>query len=135
MSSTPIISIMGRPNVGKSLLFNRLMGKAHLNLSFNQAGVTRDRHYGELTLDEWNDKPESSALLVDTGGFYPEKLIETKSKNKKENLDNDAPPLNMTDLFNVMTTQGKLAVQESDLVLLVMDIREGLSPFDEQIVK
>ncbi|MBP9673486.1 MAG: ribosome biogenesis GTPase Der, partial [Bacteriovoracaceae bacterium] len=71
----------------------------------------------------------------DTGGFYPEKLIETKSKNKKENLDNDAPPLNMTDLFNVMTTQGKLAVQESDLVLLVMDIREGLSPFDEQIVK
>lgn len=126
-----VVSLIGRPNVGKSTIFNRLMRQAKLAMTHDQPGVTRDRHYGILTLDESDnmDKksteeiPDEDVILVDTGGFYPEK-IEVDTNKKKNNVD---------PFFNLMADHAKLAIDESDLVLFVVDVREGMLPYDKQI--
>ena len=100
-------------------------------MTHDQPGVTRDRHYGILTLDESDnmDKkstveiPDEDVILVDTGGFYPEK-IEVDTNKKKNNVD---------PFFNLMADHAKLAIDESDLVLFVVDVREGMLPYDKQI--
>lgn len=119
-----VVSIIGRPNVGKSTIFNRLMRKQHLAMTHDQPGVTRDRHYSILTLEEYHEGQDlkEEMILVDTGGFYPEK-IETDPR-KKNNVD---------PFFNIMADHAKLAIDESDLVLFVVDVREGLLPFDKGI--
>lgn len=106
-----VVSIVGRPNVGKSSLFNALMGKQNKALTYDMAGVTRDRHYGVAKLDELVGEQE--VILVDTGGFFPQ---------------GEAPGL-----FEAMTAQAKVAALESDLILLVVDVRDGPSPFDKPI--
>lgn len=119
-----VVSIIGRPNVGKSTIFNRLMRKQHLAMTHDQPGVTRDRHYGIMKIEEVVDGEQKAAeiILVDTGGFYPEKIdIDPKKKN------------NVDPFFNIMADHAKLAIDESDLVLFVVDVREGLLPFDEGI--
>lgn len=119
-----VVSIIGRPNVGKSTIFNRLMKKQHLAMTHDQPGVTRDRHYGIMTLEEAIEGElfKEEVILVDTGGFYPEKIdIDPKIKN------------NVDPFFNIMADHAKLAIDESDLVLFVVDVREGLLPFDEGI--
>ena len=119
-----VVSIIGRPNVGKSTIFNRLMRKQHLAMTHDMPGVTRDRHYGIITLEEHHEGADlkEEMILVDTGGFYPEK-IETDPR-KKNNVD---------PFFNIMADHAKLAIDESDLVLFVVDVREGLLPFDKGI--
>ncbi|WPU63788.1 ribosome biogenesis GTPase Der [Peredibacter starrii] len=119
-----VVSIIGRPNVGKSTIFNRLMKKQHLAMTHDQPGVTRDRHYGIMTLEEAIDGEayKEEVILVDTGGFYPDKIeIDPKKKN------------NIDPFFNIMADHAKLAIDESDLVLFVVDVREGLLPFDKGI--
>lgn len=120
-----VVSIIGRPNVGKSTIFNRMMKKQHLAMTHDQPGVTRDRHYGIMKLEEVVDGEELSEdiILVDTGGFYPDK-IEIDTHKKKNNVD---------PFFNLMADHAKLAISESDLVLFVVDVREGLLPFDKGI--
>jgi GTP-binding protein len=120
-----IVSIIGRPNVGKSTIFNRLMKKQHLAMTHDQPGVTRDRHYGIVKLEEHVDGKnlEAEIILVDTGGFYPEKIAIDTHK-KKNNVD---------PFFNIMADHAKLAIDESDLVLFVVDVREGFLPFDKGI--
>lgn len=120
-----VVSIIGRPNVGKSTIFNRLMRKQHLAMTHDQPGVTRDRHYGIMKLEEVVDGEtlKEEVILVDTGGFYPEK-IEIDPNKKKNNVD---------PFFNIMADHAKLAIDESDLVLFVVDVREGLLPFDKGI--
>lgn len=120
-----VVSIIGRPNVGKSTIFNRLMRKQHLAMTHDQPGVTRDRHYGIMKLEEHLEGKDfnEELILVDTGGFYPEK-IEIDPNRKKNNVD---------PFFNIMAEHAKLAIDESDLVLFVVDIREGLLPFDKGI--
>lgn len=118
MKRSAVVSIIGRPNVGKSTVFNRLMRQAKLAMTHDQPGVTRDRHYGILSLQE-GAGDEQEVILVDTGGFYPQKIeIDPKSKN------------NIDPFFNIMADHARLAIEESDLVLFVVDVREGLSPFD-----
>jgi GTP-binding protein len=120
-----VVSIIGRPNVGKSTIFNRLMKKQHLAMTHDQPGVTRDRHYGIMNLEEHIEGTTyaEEIILVDTGGFYPEK-IEIDTHKKKNNVD---------PFFNIMADHAKLAIQESDLVLFVVDVREGFLPFDKGI--
>lgn len=120
-----VVSIIGRPNVGKSTIFNRLMRKQHLAMTHDQPGVTRDRHYGIMKLEEVVDNEflSDEVILVDTGGFYPEK-IDIDPKRKKNNVD---------PFFNLMAEHAKLAIDESDLVLFVVDVREGFLPFDKGI--
>jgi GTP-binding protein len=119
-----VVSIIGRPNVGKSTIFNRLMKKQYLAMTHDQPGVTRDRHYGILKLEELYEGTlcEEDIILVDTGGFYPEKIdVDPKKKN------------NIDPFFNIMADHAKLAIDESDLVLFVVDVRDGLLPFDKGI--
>ena len=120
-----VVSIIGRPNVGKSTIFNRLMKKQYLAMTHDQPGVTRDRHYGIMGIEEGDGAVEGreEVILVDTGGFYPEK-IDIDPKKKKNNVD---------PFFNIMADHAKLAIDESDLVLFVVDVREGLLPFDKTI--
>jgi GTP-binding protein len=119
-----VISLIGRPNVGKSSVFNRLMKKQHKAITHDMAGVTRDRHYGITTFNEADDERPLDAILVDTGGFYPQKIDES-GKNQQEQ--------NANKFFNIMTDHAHQAIDESDLVLFVVDVREGALPFDQTI--
>lgn len=124
-SRSMVVSIIGRPNVGKSTIFNRLMRKQHLAMTHDEPGVTRDRHYGIMKLEEVveGENLKDEIILVDTGGFYPDK-IEIDPQKKKNNVD---------PFFNIMADHAKLAIDESDLVLFIVDVREGLLPFDKGI--
>ncbi|MFQ5520953.1 MAG: ribosome biogenesis GTPase Der, partial [Candidatus Methylomirabilia bacterium] len=101
----PVIAIVGRPNVGKSTLFNRLVGRRQA-LVRNVPGVTRDRLYGEVSFGRWH------ATVVDTGGFDP----------SAEH-----------DLTNAVKRQVLTAIEEAHLILLVVDGRAGITPLDLEI--
>ncbi|MEK6529624.1 MAG: ribosome biogenesis GTPase Der [candidate division NC10 bacterium] len=101
----PVVAIVGRPNVGKSTLFNRLVGRRQA-LVRDVPGVTRDRLYGRVSFGGWE------ATVVDTGGFDP---------SAEE------------DLVQAVSRHVKAAIQESDLVLFVVDCRAGLTPLEEEI--
>jgi len=102
-----ITSIVGRPNVGKSSLFNRLIGKKAA-IVHDLPGVTRDRNYGEA---EWNGR---KFFLIDTGGYVP------GSKDKFE---------------AAIREQVKISIDEADIILFVVDAKSGLSPLDLEIAK
>jgi len=101
----PILAIVGRPNVGKSTLFNRIAGWKKAIVS-NEPGVTRDRNYADV---DWEG---TAFTLIDTGGFEP------VSKDR---------------IFVQMREQCELAMDEADVILFVMDGREGLTPSDKEI--
>src|SRR5918911_4861025 len=101
----PTVAIIGRPNVGKSKLFNRLVGK-RLALVDDQPGVTRDRREGEAKLLGLEFR------VIDTAGFE----------------DEDAHTLP-----GRMRQQTEAAVRDSDAALFLIDAREGLTPLDEEI--
>jgi len=103
----PVIALVGRPNVGKSTLFNRLT-KSRDAIVADFAGLTRDRHYGEGRLGP------HAFIAIDTGGFEPE----CKSG-----------------IFKEMAKQTRQAVAEADAVIFVVDARNGLSAQDHDIAK
>jgi len=101
----PVIALVGRPNVGKSTLFNRLT-RSRDALVADMPGLTRDRHYGEGRMGE---RP---FLVIDTGGFEPV---------AKEGI------------MHEMAKQTKQAVAEADIVIFIVDGRQGLTPHDKTI--
>ena len=102
---TPVVVIIGRPNVGKSTLFNRLIGNRGAIVN-DQSGVTRDRNYGEV---EWDGK---EFQIIDTGGYVP----------------------NSTDLFETaIREQVDIAINEADAILFMVDVRTGINPVDIEI--
>jgi GTP-binding protein len=103
----PIVAIVGRPNVGKSTLFNRILGKRQAIVE-DVAGVTRDRNYGQAS---WLDR---DFTLVDTGGLDP--LVEVG-------------------LFTLTREQALVAIEEADVILFVLDTRTGIAPADDEVAK
>ncbi len=103
--SEPIVAIVGRPNVGKSTLFNRLIGSREAIVD-DKPGVTRDRNYGHVN---WNGR---QFALIDTGGYLPEadSMIDAAIR---EQVD--------------------IAIDESDVVLFVVDAKTGITDTDERI--
>jgi GTP-binding protein len=103
---TPLILIIGRPNVGKSTLFNRLVGKRNAIVD-DISGVTRDRIYGEA---DWSGK---KFRIIDTGGYVPES----------------------EDVFETaIREQVEIAISEADSILFVVDVRDGILPIDKEIM-
>lgn len=105
ISMKPVIALVGRPNVGKSTLFNRLT-RSRDALVADLPGLTRDRHYGEGRVGE---RP---FLVIDTGGFEPV---------AKEGI------------MHEMAKQTRQAVAEADIVVFIVDGRQGLTPHDKTI--
>jgi GTP-binding protein len=103
----PVIAIIGRPNVGKSTLFNRLAGRSKA-IVIDEPGATRDRNYADCA---WNDRPFT---LIDTGGFEPASEVE---------------------ILVQMREQTKLAIEEADIIFFMMDGRDGLTPADQEIAR
>ena len=101
----PLIAIVGRPNVGKSMLFNKLIGK-RLSIVEDTPGVTRDRIYGE---SEWAGR---RFRLVDTGGIEP-------------NTDNQ--------ILSFMREQAQIAIDNADVIIFVTDIKTGLTASDQEV--
>ena len=101
----PLIAVIGRPNVGKSTLFNRLIrqGKA---IVIDEPGATRDRNYSD---GKWRD---SAFTLIDTGGFEP---------------------ASMGGILTQMREQTMLAIEEAEAIIFMMDARDGLTPTDRDI--
>ncbi len=101
----PLVAIVGRPNVGKSTLFNRLLGKRDAIVD-DVSGVTRDRNYGE---SDWIGK---KFRLIDTGGYVPES----------------------SDLFeSAIREQVETAISEADAIIFLLDFKSGLNPIDKII--
>src|SRR5438477_10617393 len=103
----PLVAVVGRPNVGKSTLFNRLIGERR-SIVGDEPGITRDRIYGET---EWNGAPFA---LVDTGGIVPD--------------DEAIIPANIL-------RQAGFAIDEAQALLWVVDARQGLTPLDEALAR
>ena len=103
----PVIALVGRPNVGKSTLFNRLT-KTRDAIVADYAGLTRDRHYGNGKLGP------HEYIVIDTGGFEPDAV---------------------TGIYKEMAKQTRQAVAESDVVIFVVDARAGISAQDYDIAK
>ena len=140
MKTYPIISLIGRPNVGKSTLFNKLVGGVRKSLTYDRPGVTRDRQYRLMTLEPLqSDQEETKVVLVDTGGFLPDlpkqkegrgHLSQDQLQSRRHKLDQDSDQF-----FRLMQEQSLLAIEESQLVLLVVDGRDGINPYEEGILK
>ncbi len=103
----PVIAVVGRPNVGKSTLFNR-MTKSRDAIVADFAGLTRDRHYGD------GRSGEHEFIVVDTGGFEPDST---------------------TGIVKEMAKQTRQAVAEADAVIFVVDVRAGVAGQDHDIAK
>jgi GTP-binding protein len=103
----PLVAIVGRPNVGKSTLFNRLIGERR-SIVGDEPGITRDRIYGE---SEWNDL---RFALVDTGGIVPD--------------DEALIPVNIL-------RQASFAIDEAQALMWIVDVRKGLTPLDEELAR
>jgi GTP-binding protein len=103
----PVIAIIGRPNVGKSTLFNRLAGRSKA-IVIDEPGATRDRNYADCVR---HNRPFT---LIDTGGFEPASKVE---------------------ILVQMREQTMLAIEEADVILFIMDGRDGLTPADQEIAR
>ena len=118
----PIVALVGRPNVGKSTLFNRLVGQRQAIVE-DLPGTTRDRLYGDA---EWTG---ASFVVVDTGGIEP--LKERSGKQVAASYD---PLASASKGFVAeIRSQAELAIEEADVIVFLVDAKEGLTAADEEV--
>ena len=101
----PLVAIVGRPNVGKSMLFNKLIGQ-RLSIVEDTPGVTRDRIYGE---SEWCGR---KFRLVDTGGIEPRTDVQ---------------------ILSFMREQAEIAIQHADVIIFLTDVKTDLTASDQEV--
>ncbi len=118
----PRVAIVGRPNVGKSALFNRLVGK-QVAIVYDYPGVTRDRLY---TRAEWGGR---EFMMVDTGG-----LMSKATELPKEQQDAAMRSISAAGLPSAIERQAAAAVEEADALVLVVDGQTGSSASDEEVL-
>ncbi|RME57789.1 MAG: ribosome biogenesis GTPase Der [Caldilineae bacterium] len=118
----PVVALVGRPNVGKSTLFNRLTG-ARTAIVEDLPGTTRDRLYGET---EWNGR---AFIVIDTGGLEAQAIAESRAARP------GAPPLarDSAQFVTEIQNQAQLALEEADVIVFVVDGKEGLTAADEDL--
>ena len=123
LRNRPIVALVGRPNVGKSTLFNRIVGQ-RLAVVHDQPGTTRDRLQAPA---EWNGVPFT---VVDTGGIeiLPETVVAGRRPGPERVLAQDSAPY-----IPLMRAQAELAIQGADAVIFITDIASGLTPADEEV--
>jgi GTP-binding protein len=109
-SSLPVVAIVGRPNVGKSSLFNRIVGRRKA-VVLEIPGITRDRNFEPA---DWNGR---HFMVVDTGGY------------EVDGVETGAGPLR-----EEMREQAALAIEDADLVILLVDALDGLNPLDREVL-
>ena len=114
--SKPVVALVGRPNVGKSTLFNRLTGE-RLAIVDEVPGTTRDRMMSEA---EWTGHP---FFVIDTGGIDP-------STGGKTPLS-----IGSADFIDEIKSQARLAIDDADVILLVVDAISGLTPADQEVAE
>ncbi len=121
--SKPIVALVGRPNVGKSTLFNRIVGQ-RLAVVHERPGTTRDRLHAPA---EWNDVPFT---VVDTGGIevLPDTVIAGRRPGPDRVLAQDSAPF-----IPLMRAQAEQAIEEADAIIFVTDVVSGLTPADEEV--
>jgi GTP-binding protein len=118
----PIVALVGRPNVGKSTLFNRIVGQRRAIVE-DIPGTTRDRLYGDA---EWNGVPFN---VVDTGGL---EIIESR----KARSPGDQPALLSTasaGFVEEIRQQAEVAIAEADVIIMLVDVLDGLTPADDDV--
>ena len=118
MITKPVVALVGRPNVGKSTLFNRLCGEM-MAIVDDTPGTTRDRLSGQA---EWNGVPFD---VIDTGGIDP-----TSSSSSKSPLS-----IGSADFIREIKAQAMMAVQEADAVLFLVDAISGITPADFEVAQ
>ncbi|MFM7140269.1 MAG: GTPase, partial [Actinomycetes bacterium] len=106
VTNRPRVSLIGRPNVGKSTLINRIIGRREAVVQ-DIPGVTKDRVYYDA---QWNGK---EFILIDTGGWTQDS----------------------SEMMNQISTQVQKAIDESDLILFVLDFKVGITQEDEDVIK
>ncbi|MEZ4860803.1 MAG: ribosome biogenesis GTPase Der [Caldilineaceae bacterium] len=121
----PVVALVGRPNVGKSTLFNRLIGR-RVAIVEDLPGTTRDRIYGDA---DWNGV---GFIVIDTGGLEAPSEIGAARLRRQ-----DAAPLasDSADFVKPIQNQAQLAIEEADAILFVLDGKEGLTAADEDVAE
>jgi GTP-binding protein len=110
----PIVAIVGRPNVGKSTLFNKLVGERRAIVE-DEPGTTRDRLYGDA---EWHGR---EFTIVDTAGILPGEENETTSS--------------MSEIVRATRAQAQLAIDEADAILFLVSVKDGITAADEDVAQ
>lgn len=118
--SKPIVAIVGRPNVGKSTLFNRLVGE-RMAVVDEIAGTTRDRLHGEA---EWNGL---NFVVIDTGGIDPIKVAYGQGRQ--------ALSIGSAEFVDQIRDQAQVAIRDADAVLFVVDVEDGVTPADLEVAQ
>ena len=120
----PIVALVGRPNVGKSTLFNRLTGERRAIVE-DEPGTTRDRLYGQ---SEWSDR---NFIVVDTGGLD----IALTEKDPGKGDQPDALSVSSRDYAREIRQQAEIAIAEADVVVFLVDARDGLTSADRDVAE
>lgn len=118
MANKPLVALVGRPNVGKSTLFNRLAGR-RLAVIDDVPGTTRDRLHSNA---EWSGV---DYIVVDTGGIDP--------SHTKKNRDGEPLSIGSKDFIKEIREQAEIAIRDADCVLFLVDVEHGVTPADYEV--